>query len=196
MAWSYQADSAAVPALFQWRMLDLGALVLAAPALLDGAGGWVEVGAVAARAPASVVCIGESWRGRVQSEALSTWAGDWLTAWRRFRVVASAESEIADVDAAVSLVPGLPVDIISLPVLATAIGTRVTVQSAPELIRLRAMAYEVISSRVTVDTPADLVQGAVASMVGYYLERPNAASSAWSQSGAAALLSDWVGLVR
>ena len=193
MAWVYQADVDAGPALETWRMERPIGVALAAPVEVGAVPVLLLVGSLACVVPVEAVEIG-AWRADVGSELRPQWATGFSLCWRRF-VLAPGVEGVPAVMADVVLHAGLPQDTISLDALALAVGATLDGEAASELMRLRSMAVEMVRARTVDATPAAAVQAAVTCLVGYFLERPQQSGAAWGSSGAAQAIADHIALV-
>ena len=194
MAWSYQGDGTAGPALETWRMERPLGSPLVGPVEAGGAVPVVLlVGSLACTVPVASVEIGD-WSGVVASELPPQWATGFVLCWRRFVLSPGAEG-VPEADEALVLREGLPLDVISLPALALAVGVSLDGEAASELLRVRAHAVAMVRGRTVTAVPAAAFVAAVTCLVGYFLERPQQAGAAWGSSGAAQAIADHVALV-
>ena len=194
------ADAAAVGG---WRIRrDPDAVVDVQPVALV-AGMFVELRALNLLPPAG--CLRWSGGGlddpvdvAVGSELPVSWAGgSRYLYWRRFLVGGAAAAVPAA--AGLSIVEGLPLDVVSLDSLGAVCRLDVASEDGrQEALRLRSDAVALIedaTSQPVSSLPPAAVIAAVNRIVGYWLARPASGGSAWHQSGAASVLVgsvDWL----
>ena len=189
-----------VPALGVWWMEDVAGLFLGAPVAAAAPGAAAVVMATVGAGPAGKIEAVDAdgallWSARVLSEPSPDFGlAVGYVAWRKFIVQSAAGSAAPPADPfhwrACS---GLPVDTVSLGVLAEGIGVgdELDAATAAELSRLRDVAVAMVRTRAP-QAPAAACQAAVVRLVGYIHDRPTAADSAWRSSGAGAVLLDWI----
>ena len=178
------------PVAGAWYLANAAGVALPAPVAPES-GLWLVVGAVpAATAPVCRVTVGD-WSAVVQSEGLSDFGAGTVGCWRRLWVVSDSAPPAAGEPV---LAAGVPVDVVSLEVLALAVGVDTLGDTERrELLRLRGLAVAEVDGVVARGVlPGVLLQSAVARVVGYLLDRPSSAGSAWRASGAASLCAEWV----
>ncbi|MDE0227220.1 MAG: hypothetical protein OXJ62_00015 [Spirochaetaceae bacterium] len=189
------------PAAGAWYLATAARAALDAPAA-PAAGLWLVVGCVPAVtrpagrvrlvtpiAPAQPAPLGD-WSAPVDSEVLPVLTADGSAGWRWLWVTAATVPPEKGLPV---LEDGLPRDCISLPVLAAAVGADGADAAAlAALAGLRDQAVAQVHGSVDRSIPAAAFQAAVCRLVGYLLDRPSSAASAWRASGAASACAEWV----